>query len=449
MQVCVIGGGGYVGLVTGVGLAEIGHQVVNLDVSHSVISDLQDGITPIMENRLDSLVKENLRKDRIRFTTDPASAIESSNMVFIAVGTPSDSSGAADLSAIIDVATEISAHLSGYKIIVMKSTVPIGTLESVRAILSRGSTEGVDFDLVSNPEFLSEGRAFDDFFYPDRIVLGSDSPGAMSEIKDLFKPIIERDVEWPRPGSTSGSGSVPVVETDIASAQMIKYASNAFLATRISFVNEIATMCERTGADVSEVTHGMGFDSRIGHSYLSPGIGFGGPCLEKDLSALIALAESNGYDPAFLQSVLDRNDRQVTDVVNKIRSLADVPLVGKTIAVFGLSFKAGTNDVRNSLALRVIDRLTEEGAIVKASDPVSIDEALNLRSSLQCYEDPYEAVADADVLAIFTDWPVFKELDFSRIRSLMRNPRIVDGINLLDHGELEDLKFEHIRVGHA
>jgi UDPglucose 6-dehydrogenase len=449
MDVCVIGGAGYVGLVTSAGLAEIGHKVIGLDLNASVISELQTGILPIQENGLDDLVRRNIDADRISFTTDPITAIESSEMVFIAVGTPSAPDGGADLSAIIDVAEQIARHLTSYKIIVMKSTVPVGTVESVRAILSRDNEEGDDFDLVSNPEFLSEGRALQDFFYPDRIVLGSNSPAAAARVKELFKPIIDGTIRWNPEGAVDGERtSVPVVETDIASAQMIKYAANAFLATRISFVNEIASMCEKTGANISEVTHGLGFDPRIGHGYLKPGIGFGGPCLEKDLTALVALAESKGYEPTLLRSVLDRNERQMTDVVNKIRAQAGAPLYQKTIAVFGLSFKAGTNDVRNSLAMKIIDRLTGEGAIVKAFDPVSNDEAAALRPDLRYFDDPYLAVTAADVLAVFTDWPEFRELDFARVRSLMRVPRIVDGINLLDPEILEDLNFEHVRVGH-
>ena len=448
MNICVVGGAGYVGLITGVGLAEIGHRVTNLDVDQDRIYKLQAGESPILEEGLEPLLKSNLDAGRLRFSTGFDAAVSSSEIVFIAVGTPSREDGQADLSQVIRVAEGMVRYIDGYKLVVVKSTVPVGTVELVLSILRRERVEGKDFDIVANPEFLREGKGLYDFFYPDRIVIGASSEKARSVMRALYEPILLGKVSWPEGGSGPRAPvTFPVVETDLASAQMIKYASNAFLAARISFINEIAGLCEKVGTDVKEVVRGMGYDPRIGHAYLEAGLGFGGPCLEKDLSALIKIAEGNSYEPHLLKAVLERNERQVGEVIAKLKQMVGYLLYKKIVAVFGLAFKAGTNDVRNSLAPKVIDWLEKEGAVVRAHDPVAIPEARDLNPDVVYCEDPYEAVRHADALLILTEWPGFGELDYREIKSRMAFPRIVDARNLLDASELRTLGFTYVGIG--
>jgi UDPglucose 6-dehydrogenase len=436
--VCVIGGAGYVGLITGVGLAELGHEVVSVDVDASRLEKLREGVCPIYEQGLEPILRQNLVSGRLRFTDDLPGAVSSSEVVFISVGTPSRDDGQADLSQVIHVAEELARSLETYKVVVIKSTVPVGTVEVIRDILRRKRREGEDFDIVSSPEFLREGKGLYDFFHPDRIVVGTCSQRAREVMKALYHPLIQRE--------GSGAGSVPLVETDLATAQMIKYASNAFLATRISFINEVAGLCERLGANVTEVARGMGFDPRIGHGYLQPGLGFGGPCLEKDLRALIRMAEETNYEPQLLRAVLDRNARQIEDAIAKLKRLTG-NLHRKRVTVFGLAFKAGTNDVRNSLALKVIDRLLGEGATVRAHDPIAIPEAQALRPGVTYCEDPYEAVHHAEALLILTDWPAFAVLDYKAIRDRMANPCVVDMRNLLDPAAIRAIGMRYTGVG--
>ena len=452
MRICLLGGTGYVGLITGVGLAELGHRVVNVDIDEMRVSELQAGKTSIYEEGLEPLLRRNLDAGRLRFTTDIPQGVDQSEIVFIAVGTPSQTDGHADLSQVIQVAEEIVLQVNEYKIIVVKSTVPVGTVELVGSILKREKKEGVDFDIVANPEFLREGKGIYDFFYPDRIVIGSRSQLAAQRMKELYAPIlsgkvpplpIEGPTSAPSHGSHGTGGQVPLVETDIASAQMIKYAANAFLATRVSFINEVGGLCERLGADVKEVARGIGYDPRIGHSYLEAGIGFGGPCLEKDLQALIRIAEANSYEPRLLRATHERNEHQVQEVIARVKGLTGNLLYNKHVAIFGLSFKAGTNDVRNSLAVRVLDQLASEGAVVRAYDPVAIPEAKTLRPNVAYCEDPYDAVAQAEALLILTDWPEFRELDYQAIKARMAAPCIVDGRNLLDPLEMRGMGFRY------
>ena len=448
MNICVIGGAGYVGLITGLGLSHLGHQVVNVDVDLDRISMLRGGSSPIYEHGLEPLLKHNLDAGRIQFSTELASAVTASEVVFIAVGTPSQEDGYADLSQITNVAHSLAECLDSYKLVVMKSTVPVGAISRVQSILGEHNTEGRDFDMVSNPEFLREGLALHDFFYPDRIVVGSASEKARAIIRELYQPILSGNTIWQDgPSSAKTSGPVPLIETDLASAQMIKYASNAFLATRISFINEIAGLCERVGADVTEVVRGLSNDARIGSSYLHAGIGFGGPCLEKDLRALIKIAEGDSYKPRLFQAVMDRNDEQISVVIDKVKQLVGNDLRGRAVAIFGLSFKAGTNDVRNSLAIKVIERLERIGALIRAYDPLANYEAQLVMPHLLLFEDPYDAVQDTDGLLILTDWPSFHDLDYSRIKSSMVSPNIVDGRNLLDPRPLAALGFSYLGVG--
>jgi len=451
MNVCVVGGAGYVGLITGLGLAEIGHNVVSVDVDQNRVQRLQTGDSPVYENGIESLLQSNLDVGRIRFTTSLPEAVVASEIVFVAVGTPAFADGSPDLSQVIQVTEELAQYIDAYKLLVIKSTLPVGALAQILSILGRKLEEGKDFHVAVNPEFLQEGNGINDFFYPHCIVVGADSVKARETLRDLYHPIITGAVNWhgqTRPeGRPGGSGPVPLIETDPVSAQMIKYASNAFLATRISFINEVATLCDRVGADVKEVTEGIGYDPRIGHSYMRPGLGFGGPCLEKDLQALIHVAEGNGYHPWLLKAVISRNEEQKGEVITKLKELCGHHLQGKTVAVFGLAFKAGTNDVRNSLALNVIDRLNAEGAAVQAHDPVAISEAKAERPDVKYCDDPYEAASRADAILILTEWPCFNELDYGRIKEIMAFPRIVDGPNLLDPESLKALGFAYVGVG--
>ena len=453
MNVCVIGGAGYVGLVTGVGLAEIGHSVVNVDIDAERIALLATGASPIYEEGMELVLRRNLDAGRIRFTTNLADGIADSDVVFIAVGTPSRQDGQTDLSHVIRVAEDLSHHLDSYKVIVVKSTVPVGAIPLVRSILSREKQEGKAFDIVSNPEFLREGKGMYDFFCPDRFVIGACSEKARKIMRRLYAPIIERRAlnlelsEPDRPATRNGRGEVPVVEVDLASAQMIKYASNAFLATRISFINEIAWLCEKVGADVKDVARGMGYDGRIGHAYLEAGVGFGGPCLEKDLKTLISIGGTDSYGPRVLQAVLDRNNRQVEVVVNKLKGSIGDLLYQRTVAVFGLAFKAGTNDLRDSVSLKVIDQLEKEGARVRAYDPLATAEARRVRPDLQCCDDPQEAVSSADALLILTEWPEFAKLDYGELAAKMAMPRIVDARNLLDPETMRGYGFTYTGIG--
>ena len=447
-KICVVGGAGYVGLITGVGFADIGHCVTNVDVNRSRIEMLNAGTPVFHEEGLPPILKRNLDAQRIRFSTDLGEAVSSSEVVFIAVGTPSREDGQADLSQVIQVAEQLEQYVDSYKVIVMKSTVPVGTVELVQGMLSRDKLEGRDFDIVANPEFLREGKGLYDFFYPDRIVIGAQSDRARTIMRELYAPIVQNRFTWEENGHTPQRlDPVPVVETDLSSAQMIKYASNAFLATKVSFINEIAGLCDKVGSDVIEVGRGMGFDPRIGHAYLGAGLGFGGPCLEKDLRALMKIAEANNYEPHLLRAVLERNDRQIGEVVGKVKQLVGYLLYKKIVAVFGLSFKAGTNDIRNSLPLKIVERLEQEGAVVRTHDPVAISETQGIKPHLDCWEDPYEAVRGADALMVLTDWPCFRDLNYQEIKKHMAYPRIVDARNMLDTEALRLLGFTCLGVG--
>ena len=448
MNVCVIGGAGYVGLITGLGLAEIGHTVVNVDVDRARIDQLTAGNSPVREDGIQAVLERNLDSRHLRFSDDLQAGVKASEIVFVAVGTPSGEDGQPDLSQIIQVAEELSLCINSYKVIVIKSTVPVGTVDLVTGLLTREKVEGQDFDIVTNPEFLREGKGLFDFFCPDRIVIGADSQRARQIIHDLYEPIVHGEVTWHQDGQIHHSSNpVPVVDTDPASAQMIKYASNAFLAARISFINEIAGLSTKMGADVKEVELGMGYDPRIGHAYLEAGLGFGGPCLEKDLRALLKLAEGNGYDPQLLKAVLERNEKQIGEVIAKVKQQVGDILYKKVISVYGLAFKAGTNDVRNSLAVKVIERLEQEGAIVRAHDPVAIPDAQALKPRITYCQDPYDTVVGADALLILTEWASFQDLDYSVIMERMASPSIIDARNLLDIEAVRSLGFNYVGIG--
>lgn len=447
MEICIIGGAGYVGLVTGLGFAEMGNHVVNVDIDGDRISKLQNGISPILEEGIEPILRRNLDSGRLEFSSDVQSAVVSSEFVFIAVGTPSLSDGQADLSQVISVTEQLVQCLDSYKVIVIKSTVPVGTVELVRSILSREKREHTDFDIVSNPEFLKEGKGLRDFFFPDRIVVGTCSERSLMMMRQLYEPIMKGKVSFMGQSGNESNKTIAFVQTDLASSQMIKYASNAFLASRISFMNEIAGLCERVGANIKEVSLGMGYDPRIGADYLDAGLGFGGPCLEKDLRALIKIAEANGFEPQILRAVLERNELQITTVLAKLKSMLGYLLYQRTIAVFGLAFKAETNDVRNSLSIRVIDNLKKEGAFIHAHDPGALQEARDIQPDLKYFEDPYEAVNRVDALLILTEWPQFASLDYSLIKSKMNSPYIIDARNFLDGSALRELGFIYDGIG--
>ena len=396
-------------------------------------------------------MKVSLATGRLSFSTNLPAAILASEIIFIAVGTPSRENGEVDLSQVVQVAQEIAQHIDAYKVVVIKSTVPVGTAELVQSILGQEKREGEDFDIVANPEFLMEGRGLQDFHFPDRIIIGTSSEKARGILYELYEPVIQGVASGSAQKSGDGSRStpIPVIETSVAAAQMIKYASNAFLATRVSFINEIAGICERVNTNIQDVVRGMGFDSRIGHSYFQAGLGFGGPCLEKDLQALIHIAEGIGYEPQVLRSVLERNDRQLDVVLAKLKQSVESLLYRKNIGIFGLSFKSGSNDVRNSLSLKVIDRLEGEGAEVHAHDPVAIPEARLVRPNLRYHNDPYDAIVGADALLILTDWSEYADLDFNEIKSRMSSPSIIDGRNLLQPAKLRDLGFNYSGMGQA
>ena len=368
--------------------------------------------------------------------------------MFIAVGTPPGQDGRADLSDIIKVTEDLAQWLDDYKVLAIRSTVPTGSVEIIRNLLNKDHEEGRDYDIVVNPEFLREGKGLQDFLSPDRIVIGTGFERARQVMRDVYGPIIQRTLSPPESKhKANNSGPVPLVETDVVSAQMIKYSSNAFLAARVSFINEVAGLCENVGADVTEVIRGIGYDPRIGHSYLSAGLGFGGPCIEKDLRALIGVAGDNGHDPVMLKAMLERNERQVKDIIAKMKRALDGSIAGKTIAALGLTFKAGTNDARNSLAVQVINQLAKQCASVRVYDPEAVIEDICLEAGVKVCNDAYEAVENADALAILTEWPSFAELDFKRIKGSMAKTRIVDGRNLLDPAKLRAAGFSYVGVG--
>ncbi len=424
MRVTVIGSG-YVGLVAGACLAETGNDVVCADNDPAKIAGLTRGVVPIYEPGLAPLIERNAAAGRLRFDTDIGLAVRHGDVVFIAVGTPPGEDGSADLQHVLDVADTIGRHLDRFKVIVTKSTVPVGTAETVRAAI-RQRTSG-EFAVASNPEFLKEGAAIDDFMKPDRVVLGVDDPRAEAVLGELYAPFV-------RTGS-------PILFMDIPSAEVTKYAANAMLATRISFMNQIADLCERVGADVFSVRHGIATDSRIGPAFLFPGPGYGGSCFPKDVKALAHTARSHGMRTDLFDAVEAVNARQKQVMFAKLERLLG-PLAGRVVAVWGLAFKAGTDDMRESPAITLIDALLEAGATVRAHDPEALDAARGIWGDRVSYAtDQYHALEGADALAVVTEWLVYRTPDFERMRALMRTPVIVDGRNLYQPARLAKLGF--------
>lgn len=439
MDVCVVGSG-YVGLVAGACFADSGNDVICVDIDKKKIENLKNGIIPIYEPGLEELIKRNVEEKRLSFTTDIKAAVEKSIVCFIAVGTPPGEDGSADLQYVLGVARDIGRNMNGFKVIVDKSTVPVGTADKVKAAVSDElKKRGADysFSVVSNPEFLKEGAAIDDFMKPDRVVIGvDDCPDAEEVMKELYEPFVRTDN--------------PILVMDVRSAEMTKYAANAKLAVRISFMNEIANLCERVGADVNSVRKGIGSDSRIGHSFLFSGIGYGGSCFPKDVKALCKTAAEHDYDFKILDAVEQVNEIQkgilVEKIVNYYGGAANVK--GRKFALWGLSFKPRTDDMREAPSIVIINKLLEMGATVVAHDPVAMDEARHIFNDNIDYKDiNYDTLDDADALLIATEWNEFRRPNFDRIKSLMKKPVIFDGRNIYNPREMKKLGFEYFAIG--
>jgi UDPglucose 6-dehydrogenase len=431
MQIAVIGTG-YVGLVTGACFAEFGVDVTCVDVDAEKIQRLTNGIMPIYEPGLEQLVAKNASAGRLRFTTDARQAIEQSLVIFLAVGTPPKEDGSPDLSFVESAARSIAQFMNGYKVIVTKSTVPIGTGERLRELIRAEQKSRVNFGIVSNPEFLREGAAINDFMRPDRVVIGSRDEEAIAIMRDLYRPLYLIEA--------------PFVITSLEAAELTKYAANAFLATKISFINEVANLCEKIGCDVHDVARAMGMDRRIGGKFLHPGPGYGGSCFPKDTRALASVARQFDSDCLIVDSVIEVNRRQQEAMLPKIQRLVG-DLKDKRIAVLGLAFKPETDDMREAPSLEIIRGLTQEGAAVCAYDPVAISEAEKVLPGIEYAEDEYSAVKGADALVFVTEWNQFRALDMARIRDLMRSPRIADLRNICDPADMRELGFTYVGVG--
>lgn len=428
-HICVIGTG-YVGLVTGACFADLGNQVVCMDVDQERISKLQQNIMPIYEPGLKQVVEQNVHAMRLSFTTDISEALKDAEFAFIAVGTPSGDEGEADLQYVRSAAEDIADHVDHAIIIVNKSTVPVGTGDWVAEVVTkRRAGKPLDFQVVSNPEFLREGSAVNDFMTPDRVILGSLEPKATSRVAMLYQPL-----------------RCPILETDLRTAEMIKYASNAFLATRISYINEIANICEELGADVLVVAKGMGLDKRIGPAFLDAGLGWGGSCFPKDVKALDHMATMHGAETKLLQAVMDINRNQRRRVVMSLRNQLG-SLNDKLIGVLGLSFKPNTDDIREAAALEIIHLLEVEGAKVKAYDPQAMEACRKILKKTKLCDDPYQVAEGVDALVLATEWNEFKQLDFKRIKATMRQPVILDGRNLWDAELMTSLGFMYFGIG--
>jgi len=446
VEICIVGTG-YVGLVTGTCLAEIGHRVVCVDDDREKIDRLQAGQLPIYEPGLEDLVSRNSESGRLAFTAHLAEGIAAATTVFICVGTPPLEDGDADLSAVERVARRIGELASSYTLVVEKSTVPVQTGQWIEKTLKvYGNWAEAEFDIASNPEFLREGSAIEDFLHPDRIVVGVESPRAERLLREIYDPILRRAFACPIHADCRAAEPVPFLVTDIRSAELIKHASNSFLATKISFINSVADLCELVGADVELVAEGMGLDRRIGRAFLRAGLGFGGFCFPKDLQAFVRIAEKCGHDLGLLREVARINQARIPQAIRKLKDHLWV-LKDKAIGIWGLAFKPDTDDVRYSPALVLVRQLLSEGAIVRGYDPRAMAKASREIPALACCRDPYEAVVGADALVLATEWKEFESLDFTRVKALMRRPLILDGRNLFDREKLRSIGFEYLGIG--
>jgi UDPglucose 6-dehydrogenase len=431
VNIAVIGTG-YVGLVTGTCLAETGNEVICVDIDQAKVAQMKNGVVPIYEPHLDVLFERNIKANRLHFTTDLGQGLDHADIVFLALPTPEDEDGSADLSYVLGVADKIGQQISSYKVIVDKSTVPVGTAEKVRATIAKNAS--CDFDVVSNPEFLREGYAVDDFLKPERIVVGSSSARATEMMQKLYAPFVR-------------SGN-PVIIMDEKSAELTKYAANSFLAAKITFMNEVANYCEMVGADVDKVRVGMGTDSRIGKRFLFPGIGYGGSCFPKDVKALQKAGSDVGYDFKILEAVIGVNQRQKTIQVPKILGHLGEDLTGKKIAIWGLAFKPETDDVREAPAIDVINALLARGARIVAFDPEAMPNIeKQFGNRIEFAQQMYGPLEDADALVICTEWSIFRSPDFAKVKSLLRAPVIFDGRNLYNTNDMANEGFHYVSIG--
>lgn len=432
MKITMIGTG-YVGLVTGTCLAGLGNDVICVDIDENKINKLNDGIIPIYEPGLKDLIETNIKEKRISFTTNIQYGIKESDVIFIAVGTPSDDKGNADLSFVCDVAKNIGKYMNKYTVIVDKSTVPVGTSDIVKKIIKENQKIDIEYDLISNPEFLREGEAIKDFMNPDRIVIGYETEKSRKIMEKIYSGI-------ERTGK-------PIMYTDIKSAELIKYASNAMLATRISFMNMLAPLCEKVNANIKEVSKGLGLDSRIGPRFLQAGVGYGGSCFPKDIKALIKTLEENNCNADLLNAVENINELQKKCIIPKIKSVLG-NLKGKTIAIWGLAFKPKTDDMREAPSIKIIGELQKLGANIKAFDPIAENNAKKILKNIEYGgNNPYNTIKDCDALVIVTEWDEFRQLDLELVKSLLKTPIIIDGRNIYDPKEMETYGFKYISIG--
>jgi UDPglucose 6-dehydrogenase len=431
VKICVIGTG-YVGLVVGTCFAESGNDVICVDIDERKLRLLKKGESPIFEPGLSDLLKKNIEERRLSFTADLAHAVRNSEIIFLALPTPQSEDGSADLRHVLEVADQIGKLMNGYKVIVNKSTVPVGTADRVREVIARRSA--FDFDVVSNPEFLKEGAAVNDFMKPDRIVVGSRSPRALAIMQDLYAPFI-------RTGN-------PLLIMDERSSELTKYAANSFLATKVSFMNEVANLCERVGADIDLVRKGMGTDPRIGPQFLFAGIGYGGSCFPKDVSALLHTSVRNKYEFSILEMVQEVNRRQKKLIVQKLQKHFKNSLKNKVITLWGLSFKPNTDDVREAPSLTIIDALLRKGARILAHDPVAMEEVKRMfGGKIKCFDNNYDALKGAEALVVVTEWNEFRRPDFERMKAIMKSPVIFDGRNIYDPAKLREMGFTYYGIG--
>ena len=432
MHIGIIGTG-YVGLVTGACFAEFGIYVTCIDKDDKKVRSLKKGEVPFYEPGLEGLVKKNIKNGRLRFSTRIQDAVDSSLVIFIAVGTPPRGDGSADMRYVESVAEEIAEHIKGYKVIVTKSTVPVGTGAKLTKIISKKLKEQVDFDIVSNPEFLREGSAIEDFMRPNRVVIGARSQQAAAIMKDLYGPLYLIET--------------PFVITNVETAELIKYASNSFLAVKISFINELSNLCDRVGADVHVVAKGMGLDHRIGAKFLHPGPGYGGSCFPKDTRALLTIASNKGLELGIVRSAVEANERQKTIMTEKIKNGLG-SLKDKTIAVLGLSFKPNTNDMREAPSISIIEKLLKEKAKVKAFDPIAMEDAkLVFHDKIKYAKGPYDCVKGADAVVILTEWNEFRNLELLKIKTLLKTPNFFDLRNIYEPEKMKRLGFNYFCVG--
>jgi UDPglucose 6-dehydrogenase len=431
MQIAVIGTG-YVGLVSGACFAEFGIHVTCVDVDAGKIEKLNNGVIPIYEPGLDQVVEKNVKAGRLEFTTDLKAAVEKSRVVFFAVGTPPREDGTPDMRFYRKAAEDVAAAMNDYKVLVTKSTVPVGTGKWLRDFMTERIPEGMEFGVASNPEFLREGAAIEDFMRPDRVVIGSNEERAIEVMKELYRPLFLIET--------------PIVITSLEAAELIKYAANAFLATKITFINEIANLCDAIGCDVHDVARGMGMDNRIGRKFLHPGPGYGGSCFPKDTRALTTVADQFGVETRIVDAVIEANEYQRQAMIPKLEKLIG-GLEGKKIGMLGLSFKPETDDMRESPAIDIVQALLQRGASICAFDPVAMEEARHCIDGIEFAKDEYDALSGADALVIVTEWNQFRALDMERVKSLLKSPKIADLRNIYEPEDMRSLGFEYVGVG--